>query len=142
MKLLKLEMKNVFSALNELKKVKGIGPKAFEQCAGFLRILDGKEPLDSTMVHPESYSDIKKALKAVGNTVDELVNDISIADKREFREFLPESVIEELKKKGLDPREKFQIFRFSENVKSMEDLKEEMILNGIVDNITGFGAFC
>ena len=130
-----------FSALNELKKVKGIGPKAFEQCAGFLRVMDGVEPLDSTMVHPESYSDIKKALKTVGRTTEELIKDISIVEKKEFSELLQKSVIEELKKKGLDPREKFQIFRFSENVKTMEDLKEDMVLNGIVDNITGFGAF-
>jgi len=130
-----------FSLLKEIKKVKGIGPKAFEQCAGFLRILDGVEPLDSTMVHPESYSDIKKALKAFGKTTDELIKDVSIAERNEFREFLSKSVVEELKKKGLDPREKFQIFRFSESVKNIEDLNEEMVLNGIVDNITGFGAF-
>lgn len=139
--IVKARQEKRFSALKEIKKVKGIGPKAFEQCAGFLRVLDGSEPLDSTMVHPESYADIKKALKAVGRTSEELIKDVSIAEKVEFREFLTKSVVEELKKKGLDPREKFQIFRFSESIKTMDDLKEEMIVNGIVDNITGFGAF-
>ena len=139
--IVKTRNENRFSSLKDIKKVKGIGPKAFEQCAGFLRILDGVEPLDSTMVHPESYADIKKALKTLGRSTKDLIDNVSIAQSDEFREFLPKSVIEELKKKGLDPREKFQIFRFSENVKTMDDLKEEMVLNGIVDNITGFGAF-
>jgi len=130
-----------FSALKDIKKVKGIGPKAFEQSAGFLRILDGSEPLDSTMVHPESYSDIKKAVKSIGSSVTELISDSSLLEKKELRELISKSVLEELKKKGLDPREKFQIFRFSESVKNIEDLNEEMVLNGIVDNITGFGAF-
>ena len=139
--IVKTRENNRFSALKELKKVKGIGPKAFEQCAGFLRILNGVEPLDSTMVHPESYSDIKKAVKSIGSTVTELISDASLLERKEIKELISKSVLEELKKKGLDPREKFQIFRFSENVKSMDDLKEEMVLNGIIDNITGFGAF-
>lgn len=139
--IVKTRENNRFSALKELKKVRGIGPKAFEQCAGFLRILNGSEPLDSTMVHPESYSDIKKAVKNIGSTVAELISDPSLLEKKEIRELISKSVLEELKKKGLDPREKFQMFRFSENVKNMDDLKEEMVLNGIIDNITGFGAF-
>ena len=139
--IIKVRDKNRFGALKNLKKVKGVGPKAFEQCAGFLRILDGSEPLDSTMVHPESYSDIKKAVKTIGSSVAELISDPSLLEKKEVKELISKSVLEELKKKGLDPREKFQIFRFSESVKNMDDLKEEMVLNGIVDNITGFGAF-
>jgi uncharacterized protein len=131
-----------FKNIEELKNIKGIGAKSFEQCAGFLRIFGGDEILDSTGVHPENYELVKNAAKKAGIPLETLVKTPEIIDKNTiFQELLPPSVIEELKKRGLDPREKFEQAEFSDEVRTINDLKEGMILNGIVDNIVAFGAF-
>lgn len=131
-----------FKNIEELKNIKGIGAKSFEQCAGFLRIFEGEEILDSTGVHPENYELVKNAAKKAGIQLETLVKNPEIIDKnRLLQELLPPSVIEELKKRGLDPREKFEQVEFSEEVRTISDLKEGMILYGIVSNLTDFGAF-
>ena len=131
-----------FKNIEELKNIKGIGAKSFEQCAGFLRIFGGDEILDSTGVHPENYELVKSAAKKAGIPLETIVKNPEIIDKNTiFQELLPPSVIEELKKRGLDPREKFEQAEFSDEVRTINDLKEGMILNGIVDNIVAFGAF-
>jgi Transcriptional accessory protein len=131
-----------FKNIEELKNIKGIGAKSFEQCAGFLRIFGGDEILDSTGVHPENYELVKSAAKKAGVPLETLLKNPEIIDKNiQLQELLPPSVIEELKKRGLDPREKFEQAEFSDEVRTINDLKEGMILNGIVDNIVAFGAF-
>lgn len=131
-----------FNRIEELKKVKGIGPKSFEQCAGFLRILDGAEILDSTGVHPESYPLVKKAAEVCNVSVEELVKAPSILEKNSVAsQIVTPSIIEELKKRGMDPRDKFETAEFSESIRMITDLKTGMMLNGVVDNITAFGAF-
>ena len=131
-----------FKNIEELKNIKGIGAKSFEQCAGFLRIFGGEEILDSTGVHPENYELVKSAAKKAGITLETLVKNPEIIKSNQLiQELLTPSVIEELQKKGLDPREKFEQAEFSEEVRTITDLKEGMILNGIVSNITDFGAF-
>ena len=131
-----------FKNIEELKNIKGIGAKSFEQCAGFLRIFGGEEILDSTGVHPENYELVRNAAKKAGIPLETLVKNPEIIDKnRQLQELLTPSVIEELKKRGLDPREKFEQAEFSDEVRTINDLKEGMILNGIVDNIVAFGAF-
>lgn len=131
-----------FKNIEELKNIKGIGAKSFEQCAGFLRIFGGDEILDSTGVHPENYELVKSAAKKAGIPLETLVKNPEIIDKNTgLQKLLPPSVIEELKKRGLDPREKFEQAEFSDEVRTINDLKEGMILNGIVDNIVAFGAF-
>ena len=131
-----------FKNIEELKNIKGIGAKSFEQCAGFLRIFEGEEILDSTGVHPENYELVKNAAKKAGIQLETLVKNPEIIDKNSrLQELLPPSVIEELKKRGLDPREKFEQVEFSEEVRTISDLKEGMILYGIVSNLTDFGAF-
>ena len=131
-----------FKNIEELKNIKGIGAKSFEQCAGFLRIFGGDEILDSTGVHPENYELVKSAAKKAGIPLETIVKNPEIIDKNTiFQELLPPSVMEELKKRGLDPREKFEQAEFSDEVRTINDLKEGMILNGIVDNIVAFGAF-
>ncbi len=131
-----------FKNIEELRNIKGIGAKSFEQCAGFLRIFGGDEILDSTGVHPESYDLVKDTAKKCGILLEDLVKNPEIIDKNQkLKELLPPSVIEELKKRGLDPREKFEQVEFSEEVRTISDLKEGMILHGIVSNITDFGAF-
>jgi protein Tex len=131
-----------FGNLDELKKVKGIGAKSFEQCAGFLRILDGTQPLDATGVHPESYGDVKKAAKKWNTPVKELIKNPALIDTfPDAINVLSASVIDELKKRGLDPREQYESAEFSDNVRNINDLEQGMILNGVVDNIVAFGAF-
>ncbi len=131
-----------FKNIEGLKNIKGIGAKSFEQCAGFLRIFGGDEILDSTGVHPENYELVKSAAKKAGVPLETLVKNPEIIDKNMLlQELLTPSVIEELKKRGLDPREKFEQAEFSDEVRTINDLKEGMILNGIVDNIVAFGAF-
>lgn len=133
----------------ELKKVKLMGPKAFEQSAGFLRILDGDNPLDASAVHPESYNIVEKMAKDLGVDVETLIADKSIQPKIKIENYTDDKVgsetlndiIEELAKPGRDPRQKFEGVEFDENIRSIDDLYEGMILNGIVKNVTNFGAF-
>jgi protein Tex len=134
--------KGRFNELEELKKIKGIGAKSFEQCSGFLRIFGGREILDSTGVHPESYKNVKKAATICKKPLEEFVRDNTIINNYiDMLEFLADSVIEELRKKGLDPRDKFEETGFSDSVRTIDDLTEGIVLNGIIDNIVAFGAF-
>ncbi|MBI1289345.1 MAG: S1 RNA-binding domain-containing protein [Flavobacteriales bacterium] len=138
-----------FSSREQLKEVPRLGAKAFEQAAGFLRISDGKNPLDNSAVHPESYSIVKRMAKDLKVSVDELlgneelVNAINLSNYVTAEVGLPtlEDIKEELLKPGRDPRRIIKLFEFDENIKSINDLIPGMELPGIVTNITAFGAF-
>lgn len=138
-----------FSSRSQLLKVPRLGPSAFEQSAGFLRIPDAKNPLDNTAVHPESYKIVEKMAKDCGCSVTELIKD---KDKRKsiwLDRYVSEKVgmptltdiMAELEKPGRDPREQLEEFEFDPNVSTPDDLVEGMVLPGIVTNITNFGAF-
>ncbi len=138
-----------FSSRDQLKEVPRLGAKAFEQAAGFLRISDGKNPLDNSAVHPESYSIVKRMAKDLMVSVEELlgneelVNEINLSNYVTAEVGLPtlEDIKEELLKPGRDPRRIIKLFEFDENIKSISDLIPGMELPGIVTNITAFGAF-
>lgn len=138
-----------FTSRAQLKKVPRLGPAAFQQCAGFLRIADAKNPLDNSAVHPESYHVVEQMAKDLHCTVSDL---ISNADKRsqiDIRKYVTDTIgiptltdiINELEKPGRDPREQIEEFEFDSSVQTVEDLHEGMELPGIVTNITNFGAF-
>src|SRR5690625_2900001 len=138
-----------FQTRAELKKVARLGPKAFEQSAGFLRIRDGKNLLDSSAVHPESYGIVDAMAADLGCTVSDLMKDGSLRKKIDLQRYVTDSVglptlndiLEELSKPGRDPREEFEVFSFAEGVHSVGDLKEGQKLPGVVMNVTAFGAF-
>lgn len=138
-----------FGSRAELLKVKRLGDKAFEQCAGFLRIPGAANPLDNSAVHPESYHIVEKMAHSLGVKTEELVADAGLCSKIRPEDFvetdfgLPtiHDILKELAKPGLDPRESASEFAFSDDIHSMEDLSEGMELPGIVTNITAFGAF-
>jgi len=138
-----------FSSRDEFMKVSGFGAKAFEQAAGFLRISDAKNPLDSSAVHPESYAVVAGMVKKYGTSIEEFIKDHELRKQVDPKEFVTENtglptlidIMDELAKPGRDPRKKFDVFEFEAGVNNIEDLKEGMILPGIVTNITAFGAF-
>ncbi|MBP7104446.1 MAG: RNA-binding transcriptional accessory protein [Fermentimonas sp.] len=138
-----------FRSRSELKKVPRLGPKAFEQSAGFLRIPDSTNPLDNSAVHPESYPIVEKMAKDLNTSVKELINNKPLIDSIEIDRYKTDSVGEEtltdilleLEKPGRDPRSKVQLLEFDPNIRTINDLKEGMILPGIVTNITNFGCF-
>lgn len=138
-----------FGSRKELMKVPRMGAKAFEQCAGFLRISDAKNPLDRTAVHPESYHIVERMAKDLRCTVDELIASKELRRKVRVADYVTETVglptlediMQELDKPGRDPRKEIKVFEFDRNVRTIEDLREGMILPGIVGNITNFGAF-
>ncbi|MCF7801713.1 MAG: RNA-binding transcriptional accessory protein, partial [Candidatus Marinimicrobia bacterium] len=138
-----------FHQRRDLLKVPLLGPKAFEQAAGFLRIPDGKNPLDRSAVHPERYPVVESMAKKLGVGVTELVGDTQRIEAIPIQEFVTDEVglptlkdiIAELKKPGLDPRDEFVMPQFMEGVNAIEDLTEGMILEGTVTNVTQFGAF-
>lgn len=138
-----------FGSRKELMKVPRMGAKAFEQCAGFLRIPDAKNPLDRTAVHPESYHIVERMAKDLRCTVDELIADKALRGKIRVADYvtatvgLPtlQDIMQELDKPGRDPRKEIKVFEFDKNVRTINDLREGMILPGIVGNITNFGAF-
>lgn len=138
-----------FKSRNELKKVPRLGAKAFEQSAGFLRIQNSKNILDTTAVHPESYSIVEKMAKDLGVKVESLIFDKEIRNKIEINKYVTElvglptlrDIINELEKPGRDPRGEIEFFEFDNSVHTIDDLHEGMILPGIVTNITAFGAF-
>jgi protein Tex len=138
-----------FKARSELLQVPRLGPKAFEQAAGFLRIRGGDNPLDNTAVHPEAYAVAERIARSAGVTVNELITEkntrlaIDPADFADERFGLPTiiDIMTELEKPGRDPRPRFELFEFEKGVKQISDLKEGMVLPGIVTNITAFGAF-
>jgi len=138
-----------FKSRVELRAVPGFGPKTFEQAAGFLRIRGGENPLDITAVHPESYGVVEKIAESLGVTVHELIAKPELIEKVRLEGFRTESVgmytlgdiREELRKPGRDPREKFVAPKWREDVKEIADLKPGMTLEGVVTNVTRFGAF-
>jgi uncharacterized protein len=138
-----------FSSRRELKKVPRLGDKAFEQAAGFLRIRNAKHPLDASAVHPERYALVEQMAKDLGVEVTELIKDDQLRKKIDLKKYISDEVglptlndiIAELAKPGLDPREQFEAFSFTEGVNAISDLKVGMKLPGIVTNITNFGAF-
>ena len=138
-----------YTSRKELLKVKRLGGKAFEQCAGFLRISGADNPLDNSAVHPESYHIVDKMAADLGVTTKELVRNVDLCSKIEASRYvsgdvgLPtiNDIINELKKPGRDPRESAETFEFSHDIKTIEDLSAGMELPGIVTNITAFGAF-
>ncbi|WP_111598766.1 Tex family protein [Chitinophaga skermanii] len=133
----------------QLKKVPRLGEKAFEQCAGFLRIENGDNPLDNSAVHPERYSIVEAMAKKQNTTVSELMSKEELRKKINAKEYVSEEVglltlediLKELDKPSRDPRDEISIFEYAENIKSMEDVKPGMVLPGVVTNITAFGAF-
>ena len=138
-----------FESRSELKKVERLGDKAFEQCAGFLRVRESDNPLDRSAVHPERYALVERMAKDAGTTVEQLMASKELRQKIKIEKYvttdcgLPtlQDIMKELDKPGLDPRARFEVFEFDKNVTRLEDLKEGMILPGIVTNITAFGAF-
>jgi uncharacterized protein len=138
-----------FKSRSELKKVARLGPKAFEQAAGFLRIREATNPLDASAVHPERYAIVKQMAKDLGCKVVDLMKDASLRQKIDLEKYVSDEVglptlkdiIEELTKPGRDPRKGFEVFSFQEGVEKMEDLKPGMKLPGLVTNVTAFGAF-
>ena len=138
-----------FGSKAELKKVPRLGPKAFEQCAGFLRITNAKNPLDSSAVHPESYHIVSEMAKDAGCTVAQLMTDKSMRSKIDLKRYVSAEVgmptltdiMAELEKPGRDPRQQLKDFSFDESVHTIEDVRPGMVLPGIVSNMAAFGAF-
>lgn len=138
-----------FTSRSQLNKVPRLGPKAFEQCAGFLRIPGARNPLDDSAVHPESYPVAEAMARDLGVSVADLLRDPALRKSIDIRRYVTEKtglptltdIMEELDKPGRDPRGRLEAFAFAEGVRSVEDLREGMVLPGIVTNITNFGAF-
>ena len=138
-----------FASRKELMKVPRMGAKAFEQCAGFLRIPGSKNPLDNSAVHPESYTVVEHIAKDMKCSVEDLIKNKELRSKIDIKKYVSDKVglptltdiMAELEKPGRDPRQAIQVFEFDKNVKTIDDLKEGMTLPGIVTNITNFGCF-
>ncbi len=143
------EKNGSFKSRKQLLEVPRLGPVAFVQCAGFLRIPDGENPLDASAVHPESYHIVHAMAKDAGATVEDLIKSAQIRNRIDISQYVTDTVglptlkdiMDELAKPGRDPREKFEEFSFAEGVEQIGDLKPGMKLPGIVTNITAFGAF-
>lgn len=138
-----------FHSRRELLKVPRMGAKAFEQCAGFLRISGAENPLDNSAVHPESYPIVEKMAKDLKCTVTDLINRKELRSRIQIEKYVTDTVglptltdiMQELDKPGRDPRQQIEVFQFDPNVRTIDDLKEGMELPGIVTNITNFGCF-
>lgn len=138
-----------FKNRHQLHEVSRLGAKAFEQSAGFLRIRDGEYPLDSSAVHPESYEVVERIAKSLKEDVASLIGQKDLRNRIRVEDFINEKtgretindILLELEKPGRDPRQKFEMFTFDKDIRSINDLSEGMILDGIVTNITAFGAF-
>nr|WP_315540961.1 Tex family protein [uncultured Haemophilus sp.] len=138
-----------FESRSELKKVPRLGPKAFEQCAGFMRIAGGKNPLDASGVHPEAYPVVEKILQATAQSIQDLMGNVGVVRQLDAKQFIDEQfglptvqdIFKELEKPGRDPRGEFKTAVFAEGVEEITDLKPGMILEGTVTNVTNFGAF-
>ncbi|XHN81101.1 Protein YhgF [Lonepinella sp. MS14435] len=138
-----------FNSRTELKKVPRLGPKAFEQCAGFMRINQGKNPLDASGVHPEAYAVVEKILQATEQSIQDLMGNASAIRQLEAKQFTDEKfglptvmdIFKELEKPGRDPRGEFKTATFMDGVEDITDLKAGMILEGTITNVTNFGAF-
>ena len=138
-----------FADRQALKQVKGLGDKAFEQCAGFLRVRESSNPLDHSAVHPERYALVERMAASVGSDVEALCKNADLRSNIRLEQFVSDDcglptlhdIMKELEKPGLDPRAKFEVFEFDKNVTRLEDVQAGMVLPGIVTNITAFGAF-
>ena len=138
-----------FTSRNQIKKVARLGDKAFEQCAGFLRIHEAKNPLDNSAVHPETYPVVEQMAKDLKCTVKDLMNQAELRKRINLKDYVTpriglltlQDIMKELEKPSRDPREQLITFEFDPNVKKVEDLYEGMVLPGIVTNITAFGCF-
>ncbi len=138
-----------FLSRGELMMVPRLGPKAFEQAAGFLRIRNGKNPLDASAVHPESYSIVEEMAKDLDCSVVDLIRDAELRQRIDISKYVTEragiptlnDILAELAKPGRDPRQQFEPFAFAEDVNTIEDLRPGMRLPGIITNVTAFGAF-
>ncbi len=138
-----------FTSRTQLKKVPRLGPSAYQQCAGFLRIPNAKNPLDNSAVHPESYHVVEQMAKDQGCSVSDLIKNKGTREGIDIKRYVTAEVglptltdiMKELEKPGRDPREQIEAFEFDSSVQSIEDLHEGMELPGIVTNITNFGAF-
>ena len=138
-----------FTSRAQLKKVPRLGPSAYQQCAGFLRIPAAKNPLDNSAVHPESYAVVEQMAKDCHCTVSDLINKKELREQIDIHRYVTAEVglptltdiMKELEKPGRDPREQIEEFEFDSSVQTVEDLHEGMELPGIVTNITNFGAF-
>ena len=138
-----------FATRKALMKVPRLGPKAYEQCAGFLRIRNAENPLDETAVHPERYETVALMAKDLNANVSDLIKSAELRKQIELKKYISddlglptlEDIMKELEKPGRDPRKKFELVQFDDDVKEVEDLKEGMMLNGIITNVTNFGAF-
>ena len=138
-----------FASRKELMKVPRMGAKAFEQCAGFLRIPGAKNPLDNSAVHPESYAVVEHIAKDLKCSVEDLIKNKELRSKIDIKKYVTDQIglptltdiMAELEKPGRDPRQAIKVFEFDKNVKTIDDLKEGMELPGIVTNITNFGCF-
>ena len=138
-----------FRSRRELLKVPRLGEKTFEQCAGFLRIAGGKEPLDASAVHPEAYPIVEKIVKACGRPIGQLIGDAATLRGLKLEAFtdarfgLPtvRDIVRELEKPGRDPRPEFKAARFADGIEDLKDLRPGMVLEGVVTNVAAFGAF-
>lgn len=138
-----------FESRKALKDVPRLGPKAFEQCAGFLRILDGAHPLDASAVHPESYHVVDAMANDLGCQIKDLIANTKLHGSIDLARYTTDAIglptltdiVKELAKPGRDPRDTFEVFEFAKGVETMDDLTAGMKLPGIVTNITAFGAF-
>lgn len=138
-----------FRSRKELMKVKRMGEKAYEQCAGFLRIPDADDPLDATAVHPERYALVRQMAVDHKATVEELIHNKSLRESIDLKKYISEEcglptltdIMSELDKPGRDPRKAIEVFAFAPDVETIDDLKPGMVLPGIVSNITNFGCF-
>ncbi len=143
------EVNGPFQNRKALLKVARLGPKAFEQCAGFLRISDAENPLDASAVHPESYPVVDAMARDLGVTVNELMSDSGIRSRIDISRYVTDTIglptlkdiLAELAKPGRDPRDRFEAFSFAEGIEKIQDLRPGMKLPGVVTNITAFGAF-
>jgi uncharacterized protein len=143
------EENGAFKARSELKKVPRLGAKAYEQAAGFLRIRDGVNPLDSSAVHPESYSIVDAMAKDLNCQIAQLIKNEELRKRLDIKRYVSDKVglptlkdiMDELAKPGRDPRAKFETVEFAEGINTINDLKPNMTLDGIVTNVTAFGAF-
>jgi uncharacterized protein len=141
--------KGPFRNREELKKVSGMGPKTFEQAAGFLRIRNAENPLDGSAVHPESYSIVQKMAEDLSCSVGDLMRDSSLRQKIKPEKYVTDTIgiptlkdiLNELEKPGRDPRKEFELFSFKEGVSEISHLEKGMVLSGVVTNVTAFGAF-
>jgi uncharacterized protein len=143
------EAHGVIDSRQQLLKVPRLGPKAFEQAAGFLRIRNGANPLDASAVHPEAYPVVEKILKASKRKITDVIGDSAFLKSLaandyiddHFGEITVRDILKELEKPGRDPRPEFKTASFKEGVETLEDLEPGMILEGVITNVTNFGAF-